>query len=147
MGGDLGKPDNRAAPEDGHLLPQAAAREAKRSRRNNNPITKASLLLHADGKSEKTMIELGQTVHHSDTDCVGLVIGLGNFLIGGSRALVQRSFGPAGCDVTLEWIELERLAPLGRAVLEPYCEIPPRSPPRNTIAYIDDGTVSGGRSS
>jgi hypothetical protein len=30
------------------------------------------------------MIELGQTVHHADTGCVGLVIGLGNFLIGGN---------------------------------------------------------------
>jgi hypothetical protein len=92
------------------------------------------------------MIELGQTVHHSDTGCVGLVIGLGNFLVGGSLALVQRSFGPAACDVASEWIELERLAPLGRTVLEPYCEIPPRSPPRSRIACIDDSTVSGGRS-
>jgi hypothetical protein len=30
------------------------------------------------------MIELGQTVHHAETGCVGLVIGLGNFLIGGN---------------------------------------------------------------
>jgi hypothetical protein len=92
------------------------------------------------------MIELGQTVHHADTGSVGLVIGLGNFLIGGSQALVQRSLGPAGRDVASEWIELERLSPLGRAVLEPYCEIPPRTSALNSIAFIDDGTVSGGRS-
>ena len=36
----------------------------------------------------------------------------------------------AGRDVTSEWIELERLAPVGRALLEPYCEIPPRTPAR-----------------
>jgi hypothetical protein len=92
------------------------------------------------------MIELGQTVHHADTGCVGLVIGLGNFLIGGSQALVQRSFGPAGRDVASEWIELERLAPLGRVMLEPYCEIPPRISARTTITLIADITVSGGTS-
>ena len=90
------------------------------------------------------MIELGQTVHHADTGCVGLVIGLGNFLIGGNQALVQRSFGPAGRDVASEWIELERLAPLGRVMLEPYCEIPPRISARPAIVLIGDTTVSGG---
>ena len=73
------------------------------------------------------MIELGQTVHRTDTGDVGLVIGLGKFLIGGNQALVQRSFGPAGRDIASEWIELERLAPFGRAILEPYCEIPPQT--------------------
>ena len=76
------------------------------------------------------MIEPGQTVHYGDTGDVGVVIGLGKFLVGGRQALVQRSFGPAGRDVTSEWIELERLAPVGRALLEPYCEIPPRTPAR-----------------
>jgi hypothetical protein len=88
------------------------------------------------------MIELGQTVHHADTGHVGLVIGLGKFLIGGSQALVQRAFGPAGCDIASEWIELERLAPLGRVFLEPYCEIPPRTAARNSIGFIDHVTVS-----
>ena len=74
------------------------------------------------------MIELGQTVHYDDTGDVGVVIGLGRFLVGGHQALVQRPFRPAGRDAASEWIELERLAPIGRAVLEPYCEIPPRSP-------------------
>jgi hypothetical protein len=92
------------------------------------------------------MIELGQTVHHADTGCVGLVIGLGNFLTGGNQALVQRSFGPAGRDVASEWIELERLAPLGRVMLEPYCEIPPRISARAAIVLIGDITVSGGTS-
>ena len=30
-------------------------------------------------------------------------------------------------DVASERIELERFAPVGRAVLEPYCDIPPRT--------------------
>ncbi|HEX4367550.1 MAG TPA: hypothetical protein VH023_12010 [Rhodopila sp.] len=86
------------------------------------------------------MIELGQTVHYDDTGDVGVVIGLGRFLVGGHRALVQRSFGPAGRDAASEWFELERLAPIGRTVLEPYCEIPPRTPAATPIA---DGFAQG----
>jgi hypothetical protein len=76
------------------------------------------------------MIEPGQTVQYGDTGDVGVVIGLGKFLVGGRQALVQRAFGPAGRDVASAWIELERLAPVGRTLLEPYCEIPPRTPAR-----------------
>jgi hypothetical protein len=90
------------------------------------------------------MIELGQSVHHAGL--VGLVTGLVSFLAGGSRASVQRSFGLAEPEDAPECMELERLSPLGCAVLGPYCEILARATVENPISLIGDATSSRGPS-
>jgi hypothetical protein len=89
------------------------------------------------------MIELGQAVFHAGTGQSGVVIGLGTFLIGGQRALVQPSCGPDGRNLASEWIDPEQLTILGRAVLEPYYEIPPRGSPTHSVRSAGDTTIGG----